>query len=140
MSEPFQVRVTVRGYELDQNGHVNWAQYLHYAEHARWECLRAAGVDHERMSAAGVGPVNLEANIRFLSELRLGDEVTVSCSFGWGESKTFRIVQQFTRADGTVAAELTTVTGLLDLAGRRLVPEPGKQFRSLASEPQVLGL
>ena len=43
MSEPFCVVVAVRGYELDVNGHLNWANYLHYAEHARWECLRAAG-------------------------------------------------------------------------------------------------
>ena len=43
MSEPFRALVAVRGYELDVNGHLNWANYLHYAEHARWECLRAPG-------------------------------------------------------------------------------------------------
>ena len=40
----FQVRVTVRGYELDSLGHLNQAVYLQYAEHARWEILRAAGL------------------------------------------------------------------------------------------------
>jgi hypothetical protein len=26
-----RVRVKVRGYEVDTQGHLNWAQYLHYA-------------------------------------------------------------------------------------------------------------
>ena len=39
MDDVFSVRVKVRGYELDTQGHLNWAEYLHYAEHARWEFL-----------------------------------------------------------------------------------------------------
>jgi acyl-CoA thioester hydrolase len=70
MTTPFQALVTVRGYELDVNGHLNWANYLHYAEHARWECLRAAGLTLQVLIGAGLGPVNLEANVRFLRELR----------------------------------------------------------------------
>lgn len=140
MDEIFRVRITVRGYELDTQGHLNWAQYLHYAEHARWECLRAAGIEHERLIASGAGPVNLDANVRFLAELRGGDELTVSCVFTWRNGKTFRITQEFIRADGTLAAQLTTVAGLLDLTERRLIPEPGKHLRSLASVPEVLGL
>src|ERR1700716_1164898 len=112
MDDTFRVRITVRGYELDTQGHLNWAQYLHYAEHARWECLRAAGAEHERLIASGAGPVNLEANVRFLAELRGGDEVTVSCVFTWRNGKTFRITQEFVRADGVLAAQLSTVTGL----------------------------
>ena len=64
MTEPFNVPVAVRGYELDVNGHLNWANYLHYAEHARWECLRAAGLTYPVLDGAGLGPVNLEANVR----------------------------------------------------------------------------
>jgi acyl-CoA thioester hydrolase len=33
----FFVDVTVRGYELDTQGHLNQAVYLQYAEHARRE-------------------------------------------------------------------------------------------------------
>src|SRR5690606_19447386 len=56
----FQVRIAVRGYELDPNGHVNQAVYLQYAEHARWEYLRTAGITQDGLLAAGVGPVALE--------------------------------------------------------------------------------
>ncbi|HWG14053.1 MAG TPA: thioesterase family protein [Streptosporangiaceae bacterium] len=141
MTEPFRARVAVRGYELDVNGHLNWAHYLHYAEHARWECLRAAGLSFETMVGAGLGPVNLEANVRFLRELRDGDEVGVSCEFEWGDGKTFRVRQQFTRLDdGALAAEVTTVSGVIDQDKRRLIPDPAGRLRSLATSPHIMGL
>ncbi len=140
MGDPFRVRVTVRGYELDTQGHLNQAVYLQYAEHARWECLRAAGISQDRLLATGVGPVALEVNLRYLRELRGGDEVDVTCEFRWGEGKTFQLVQDYTRADGTAVAALTGVGGLLDLAARRLVPDPRERFRELATEAWPLNL
>lgn len=84
VSEPYRVRVRVRGYELDTQGHLNWAEYLHYAEHARWELLSAAGITQNALLATGIGPVALDANITYRHELRGGDEVDVSCEFRWG--------------------------------------------------------
>ncbi|ATO12963.1 thioesterase [Micromonospora sp. WMMA2032] len=140
MADPFRVRVTVRGYELDTQGHLNQAVYLQYAEHARWECLRAAGVAQDRLIAGGVGPVALEVTVRYLRELRGGDEVDVTCEFRWGEGKTFQIVQDFTRPDETPVASVTGVGGLLDLTARRLVPDPRERFRALATDPTPMGL
>jgi len=74
--------------------------------------------------ASGVGPVALEATIRYQRELRCGDEVDVSCRFVQGERKTFRIEQEYRRPDGTLVAERAGVDGLLDLQQRRLVPDP----------------
>jgi acyl-CoA thioester hydrolase len=140
MADPFRVRITVRGYELDTQGHLNQAVYLQYGEHARWECLRAAGISQERLIASGVGPVALEVTVRYLSELRGADEVDVSCGFRWGEGKTFQIDQDYARPDGTPVATLTGVGGLLDLSARRLVANPRERFRELASDPGPLNL
>ncbi|SCF07405.1 acyl-CoA thioester hydrolase [Micromonospora viridifaciens] len=140
MGDPFRVRITVRGYELDTQGHLNQAVYLQYGEHARWECLRAAGISQDRLITSGVGPVALEVTVRYLSELRGGDEVDVSCEFRWGERKTFHIDQNYTRPDGTQVATLTGVAGLLDLSARRLVPDPRERFRQLATDPGPLSL
>ncbi|MFC0039862.1 acyl-CoA thioesterase [Actinomadura rayongensis] len=140
MSDVFTVPVTVRGYELDTQGHLNQAVYLQYAEHARWECLRAAGVSLDALRATGAGPVVLETTVKYRRELRGGDAVTVSCRFTAENGKTFRIVQEIVKADGTLAAEVTGVGGLLDLTERRLVPDPAGRLRSLASDPAVLGL
>jgi acyl-CoA thioester hydrolase len=140
MSDAFSVRVKVRGYELDTQGHLNWAEYLHYAEHARWECLAAAGVRQDALIATGFGPVVLDVAVRFKRELRGGDEVDVTCAFVFEGGKTFQILQDFKRPDGRVAAALISTSGLLDLAERRLTDDPGKHFRALATAPEVLGL
>ncbi|MCX2924502.1 acyl-CoA thioesterase [Streptomyces sp. NEAU-W12] len=140
MSEPFSVRVTVRGYETDVQGHLNQAVYLNYAEHARWALLHEAGITQSVLAARGVGPVALETTIRYRRELLAGDEVDVSCVFVWSTGKTFRIEQVVTRADGTVSAEITAVGGVLDLGLRKLLPSPQDVFRELAENPGVFGL
>jgi acyl-CoA thioester hydrolase len=141
MDDVFSVRLTVRGYEVDTQGHLNWAEYLHYAEHARWQCLAAAGITQDRLVATGFGPVVLDVSVKFRRELRGGDEVDVTCGFVFDGGRTFGIVQDFRRpSDGRVAASLTSTTGLLDLRERRLADDPGKHFRSLATNPSLLGL
>lgn len=138
--EPFAVRIAVRGYELDSNGHLHRAVYLQYAEHARWEYPRAASVEQADLLAAGLGPVTLEETIRYQRELRAGEEVAVSCASVWGDGKTFTVEQQFRLKDRAPVAELTSVCGLLDLEMRRLVPRPAERWRSLATFPDRLGL
>ena len=140
MSDAFSVRVKVRGYELDTQGHLNWAEYLHYAEHARWECLAAAGITQDALIATGFGPVVLDLQVKFRRELRGGDEVDVTCAFGFGGSRMYEIKQQLRRADGQVCASLTSMCGLLDLRERKLTMDPGKHFLALASDPVILGL
>lgn len=140
MTEPFSVPVTVRGYETDVQGHLNQAVYLNYAEHARWSLLRAAGITQAGLIGKGVGPVALETTIRYQRELLAGDEAEVSCVFEWGQGKTFRMRQTITKTDGTVAAEITAVGGLMDLKARKLLPDPQGYFKELATDPGLFGL
>jgi len=84
--------------------------------------------------------VVLDVSVKFRRELRGGDDVDVTCEFVFDGGKTFGIVQEFRRADGRLAASLTSTTGLLDLRERRLADDPGKHLRALATDPSVLGL
>jgi acyl-CoA thioester hydrolase len=140
MADRFVVRIAARGYEADANGHVAGSVLLQYGQHARWECLRAAGVDQGELIGKGIGPVSLEERIRFHHEIRPGEEVEVSCVFVWGVGKSFRVEQEIRMTDGTLAAEITNTGGLLDLRSRRLVPDPGQIWRSAAKTPGLLGL
>ncbi|KOG32899.1 acyl-CoA thioesterase [Streptomyces resistomycificus] len=140
MTDPFSVPVTVRGYETDVQGHLNQSVYINYAEHARWSLLRAAGISQAGLIGRGVGPVALETTIRYRRELLAGDEVEVTCDFEWGEGKTFRMHQTIRKTDGTVAAEITAVGGLMNLKERRLVANPRDHFKELASDPSLFGL
>ena len=64
----------------------------------------------------------------------------MSCEFTWGDGKSFRIDQEIRLPDGTLAAEITNVGGLLDLKDRRLVRDPAQVWRSVATAPQFLSL
>lgn len=140
MADTFSLRIRVRGYELDAQGHVNQAVYTQYAEHARWEFLRAAGVSHEDLAASGVGPALLKSTIKFQRELSAGDEVDVSCAFEWSDGKLFELVQDFRLPDGTAVAKVNGTIGLIDLETRKLAADPRGRFQTLASSPEVLGL
>jgi acyl-CoA thioester hydrolase len=136
----FAVRISARSYETDSNGHVAGTAILQYGQHARWECTRAAGIDQRKLLDVGVGPVSLEERIRFHSELHAGDEVDVTCRFVRSGGMTFRVEQELRKSDGSIAADVTGVAGLLDLEARRLVPDPAAVWRSLATAPELLGL
>ncbi|CAM5283057.1 thioesterase family protein [Streptomyces xanthochromogenes] len=139
--EPFTVRIVVRGYETDSQGHLNQSVYLQYAEHGRWCALEHGGIRQSDLLAKGIGPVTMENTIRYRRELRAGDEVDVSCAFKWSDGKSFRIEQAIRRVDdGTTAAEVTAVCGILDLAERKLVPDPRAVFHALATDKAVFGL
>lgn len=140
MAEEFTVPVTVRGYETDAQGHLNQSVYLQYAEHSRWMMLEAAGVRQAGLLTAGVGPVVLETTVKYRRELRSGDDVEITCLFRWGEGKTFEVVHDIRTSDGGIAAQVTSVGGMLDLERRRLLDDPRRPFLELAAQPEVMGL
>lgn len=138
-SGPFAVRMQVRVYEIDPQLHLNGAVYLQYADHARFQSVRAAGVSVEGMLGDGMGPVNLETVIRYHNELRAGEEVDVTCEWKWATGKTYRVEHVFRRMDGEIAAEVNTVSGLIDLTKRCLVPDPASEWLGRAVRPELLG-
>lgn len=140
MGNPFSVRIAVRTYELDALGHVNQAVYHSYAEHARGELFRAAGCPMDGMVGASAAPVLLASQIRFLRELRIGDEVDVSAEIAFGAGRTFTLDSVITKLDGTVSAEIGCTLGLLDLTARRLLPDPAGRLAAAATDPTLLGL
>jgi acyl-CoA thioester hydrolase len=135
------IHVTVRSDDLDTNGHVRGSAFVAYADHARWELVRAAGLSLERLTRAGLGPVNLETTIRFRRELRAGEVVDVTIAeHDYGGGKTSRLRQELRLGDGTLVAEVTSVAGLLDLDTRRLVPDLRARWRAVLDRPELLGL
>lgn len=136
MSEPeqFSVRIKVRHYELDTLGHLNHAVYHQYAEVARLEWFYAAKGEGNGFADRNIAPVLLETRVKFRRELREGDTVGVTLDVRFGEGKTFEMYSEIRKLDGTVAAEIECVLGLMDLEQRKLVGEPKEQFISAGFE------
>ena len=74
----FKLSIKVRDYEVDSEGIVNNAVYMHYMEHTRHEFCEQAGFSFRQMSQQGLVPVVSHVDIRYRSSLGLGQSM-VSC-------------------------------------------------------------
>ncbi len=111
----FGTEIDVRDYELDAEGIVNNANYLHYLEHTRHEFCRMAGFTFSQMRESGIDPVLRKVEIEYLVPLRSGD---VMQSFINMERKGPRFIFHqdiFRKSDGQpVVKALVTVVMLKD--------------------------
>lgn len=71
----FHMTMQVRDYEVDAEGIVNNAEYLHYMEHTRHEFCRKAGFTFRDMHEQGLDPVATRIEVDYKSSLGLGDEM-----------------------------------------------------------------
>lgn len=85
----YSLEIKVRDYELDSEGIVNNANYLHYFEFTRHEFCKAAGFSFKAMAEAGLTPVLSRIEVDYKTPLRSGD---VMVSRLWIEQKGVRFV------------------------------------------------
>lgn len=74
----FSMEIDVRDYELDAEGIVNNANYLHYLEMTRHEFCKAEGMSFDEMRREGMVPVLNRVEIDYITSLVSGDRMT-SC-------------------------------------------------------------
>lgn len=67
----FEMKMRVRDYEVDSQGIVNNANYLHYLEHTRHEFCRVNGMSFSQLHAKGLDPVVRKVEIEYLHSLGL---------------------------------------------------------------------
>jgi len=65
----------------DQNGHVNVSFYMDIYNDSGWPLLDLIGVDQRYFSDRKLGLVDLDNHIRYISELHVGDRVSVYGQF-----------------------------------------------------------
>ena len=85
----FTLEMKVRDYEIDSEGIVNNANYLHYLEHTRHEFCSMAGFSFRKMQESGIIPVLNRIEVDYKTPLRSGD---VMESRQWVEMKGVRFV------------------------------------------------
>ena len=71
----FELPMKVRDYEVDAEGIVNNARYLHYLEHTRHEFCEWAGLSFREMRAKGLDPVLNKVEIEYKTPLGLGEKM-----------------------------------------------------------------
>lgn len=85
----YEREMEVRDYELDAEGIVNNANYLHYLEHTRHGFCVENGISFAQMQEKGVIPVLNRVEIDYKTPLRSGDRFVSKL---WVERKGVRFV------------------------------------------------
>lgn len=96
----FTLRMQVRDYELDYQGIVNNANYLHYLEHTRHEFCTMAGLGFAEMHERGIDPVLSRIEVSYRQPLR-SEDTFVSCLDIVRRGPKFEFRQDIYRTDGT---------------------------------------
>ncbi|MGW4352296.1 acyl-CoA thioesterase [Nocardia sp. NPDC004582] len=112
--------------DMDQNGHMRTNAYLAAAENNRMQYFTGSGFSAAEFARRGIGPVIQTDQLHYRAELRLLDpaELTLELAGLAPDGARFVLRNTFTRADGKVAATITSTGGWLDLTHRRLTAPP----------------
>ena len=128
----------IRERHLDTFGHVNNAAYLDILEEARWDLITRNGYGLDEVQRLGIGPVVLEAHLRFARELHNRQAVTIR---SWLESYSGRVgkfAQQILDDAGELCCDAMFTIGLFDLTARRLIRPTPEWARALGLRPEDL--
>lgn len=109
----YELKIKVRDYEVDSQGIVNNANYLHYLEITRHDFCEYAGTSFRALQEHGLDPVVRKIEIEYLSSLTLGETMTSRLSMR-REGARFIFVQDIynTATGAHVVHALVTVVCL----------------------------
>lgn len=110
----FEMPLKVRDYEVDSQGIVNNANYLHYLEHTRHEFCESRGLSFSAMQQEGIDPVVSKIEIEYRSPLHLGETMISKLRL---ERKGVRFLfyqDVFTPAGALAASAVVSIVTLED--------------------------
>ena len=120
-----EYRVFIVESHLDTFGHVNNATYLQLFEEARWDLITGRGFGLDVIQKTRIGPVILEASVKFRREVKNRETLTIKTSLIDYEGKIGRLSQRAFKQDGDLAADATFVIALWDIDQRKIIaPTP----------------
>ena len=130
--------------DMDFNSHMRNTAYLDKAGDVRMLFFSENGFAMAQFVALRLGPVIMKDELEYFKEVGLLEtlRVTLSLAALSEDGSRFLMRNEFFRADGKLAARVTSTGGWLDLAARKLVAPPEKLLAALCSlqgadEPQL---
>jgi acyl-CoA thioester hydrolase len=128
MEPVFEKTFHVGWAHIDMNGHLGNTSYIDLALDVRMFFFAEHGFPVEEFRRQSFGPVIFKDEMEYYREFHLLDRIRITFqAAGMSEDGSqFRLRNDVFRADGRLAARLTSVGGWLDLERRKLrVPPDG---------------
>jgi acyl-CoA thioester hydrolase len=124
----FEKSFEVTWAQLDAIGHMANTAYLDVCVDVRFAWFESQGFPPADFQKYRVGPVVRRDEVDYYRELRMLQRFTVNLMLAGvsPDASRFRLRNEIRRADGELAARITSQGGWLDLEARRLVAPPEK--------------
>lgn len=123
--EKFVYHTRIQETDLDGFGHLNNANYLRLFEHARWDFINQRGFSMERIQEIQQGPVILEVTLRFLSELKAGDQIYIESQLIEMSGKIGKLSQIMFKPNQHPCCQANFTIAYWDLSKRKIIkPTP----------------
>ena len=122
----FEKQFTVGWRDVDPNGHVANMVYLEYAVDTRIAFFASQGFPPMNFVRHGFGPVIKSDFVEYFREAVMLDGLRVTMENG-GHSEDgsrFRVINNFYKTSGELAARVTSIGGWLNLKERKLMEPP----------------
>jgi acyl-CoA thioester hydrolase len=133
-----EYRMLILESHIDTFGHVNNAAYLQILEEARWDLITRNGYGLDEVQRRRIGPIVLEANLRFARELRNRQAVTIRSWLDSHSGKVGKFAQQVLDDAGELCCDAMFTIGLFDLTARKLIRPTPEWVRALGLRPEDL--
>lgn len=132
-------RIFLAGWgDMDFNSHMRNTAYLDKSADMRMLFFAEQGFSADTFAQRRFGPVVRKDEIDYYREFGLLEEIHANLSLaGLSEDGSrFRLRNEFHRADGQLAARVTSLGGWLDLNERRLIAPPAELLAALRTLPR----
>ncbi|MEO7058431.1 MAG: thioesterase family protein [Lapillicoccus sp.] len=124
---PPTLTMTVPDEFTDANGHMNIARYMEVHSRSGWVAFSRWGLGEEVALAGGPASFDAEHHLRYLREVRAGDEISVHGRVLGRSPRALHFMQFLVdRTTGVLANTFETVSLSIDLEGRRTVDWPAE--------------
>ena len=133
----FEKRLVAGWGDMDFNSHMRNTAFLDKSADVRMMFFSENGFPMEEFIRLKIGPVIRKDEIEYFKEIRLLEELRVTLGIaGLAEDGSrFILRNEFWRADGKLAANVTSSGGWLDLSLRKLVAPPAALLTALRTLP-----
>jgi acyl-CoA thioester hydrolase len=139
---PVTYRKTIPPEYLDTLEHMNVMWYTHLFDQATFGFFDIFGFGLEYHTKSGNGSFALEQHTRYLSEVRVGQSITVRTRALGRSSKRFHFMHFMLKDEGDILAATTELVGThVDMTIRRSSPLPAQisaGFDAVLTEHQQL--
>jgi len=127
----FELKLSVRNYELDSFGVINNAVYQNYLEHTRHQFLESQDLKLTAYLEQGLSPVITKAEIEYRSSLQSRDDFIVSLELVLLSKVKFIFLQEIRSIPNKTLIPSARITGtILNSSGRPFLPAAFQNLRT----------